>query len=128
MKLAIISLSTFGYFERLAQKISSRGIQTEFFDERPANNLIAKLKYRILPKKIVRRIAQDHTRAICEKIVAEGFTHVLITFFEVISNLYGRFLNSIFFGLVCVIHSKSLYGSVSCEIFCLAKRIFFFAS
>ena len=85
MKLAIISLSTFGYFERLSESISRRGIATKFFDERPANDVVSKLKYRVLPRKIGQQMARHHTRSICEQIVAEGFTHVLVFFLEVLS-------------------------------------------
>lgn len=85
MKLAIIALSTFGYFERMAVRISNRGVPATFFDERPRNDVFSKLKYRLLPKAVGRRIAADHVRGICTQIVENGYTHALVVFAEVLS-------------------------------------------
>mgnify|MGYP003668613865 CR=1 FL=1 len=94
MKLAIIALSTFGYFERMSARLTERGLPTTFFDERPKNDVWSKLKYRLLPKRIGQQLARDHTRAICERIVAEDYTHVLVFYLEVISQADIEYLKS----------------------------------
>lgn len=92
MKLAIVSLSTFGYFERMAIAASRRGIETEFFDERPANDVFTKLFLRFAPKGFVRSILGRHVMEQRQKIVDGGFTHVLFVFAEAFSADDIRFL------------------------------------
>ena len=84
MKLAIIGNSSFGYLDRLAKHATARGAPTVFFDERPSNDVRTKLLLRLPPKAIVHRIGGIHIRQVCERILAGGFTHVLIVFAEVI--------------------------------------------
>lgn len=85
MKLAILGLSTFGYFERLAEHATAAGVPTAFFDERPSNDIFTKLKFRLAPKAVGRHLGRAHIRAICEKIIAQKFTHVLVIFAEIVS-------------------------------------------
>lgn len=85
MKLAIISLSTFGYFERMAVAATRRGVETEFFDERPANDVLTKLVLRLAPKWFGRKLVRRHVEAQRQRIVDGGFTHVLLVFAEVFS-------------------------------------------
>lgn len=82
MKLAIVSLSTFGYFERMAEAATRRGVPAVFFDERPANDVWTKLVLRVAPKRFGRWLARRHVSAQRQRIVDEGFTHVLLVFAE----------------------------------------------
>lgn len=85
MKLAIVSLSTFGYFERMALAATARGVEAEFFDERPANDVRTKLVLRLTPKWFGRRLVRHHVEAQRQKIIDGGFTHVLLVFAETFS-------------------------------------------
>lgn len=84
-KLAILGLSTFGYFERLAAAATNRGIESEFFDERPANDVFTKLLLRFLPKRIGRILIEHHIEMVRQRIVEGGFSHVLLVFAETFS-------------------------------------------
>jgi len=85
MKLAILGLSTFGYFERLADHATAAGVPTKFFDERPSNDVMTKLKFRLAPKSVGQRMGRAHIRGVCADIIAQGFTHVLVIFAEIVS-------------------------------------------
>ncbi len=94
MKLAIISLSTFGYFERMAAAASSMGVPTEFFDERPSNTFWTKAFLRLIPKSVARSFVRRHINAQRQAIVESGFTHALIVFAEVYSAEDIQFLQA----------------------------------
>jgi len=84
LKFAIISLSTFGYFERMAVASSVRGIPTKFFDERPRNDVFTKMFLRLAPKKITQNFSQAHINNVCNEIIEDKYTHVMIVFAETI--------------------------------------------
>lgn len=83
-KLAIIGLSTFGYFERLAIHITRCGVEARFFDERPSNDVATKLTLRLLPKALSRPLVKKQLAELCDKIISGGFTHVLVIFAELV--------------------------------------------
>lgn len=83
-KLAIIGLSTFGYFERLAGHITRCGVEARFFDERPSNDVATKLTLRLLPKGLSRLLVKKQLTALCDGIIAGNHTHVLVIFAELI--------------------------------------------
>ncbi len=83
-KLAIIGLSTFGYFERLAAHITRCGIEARFFDERPSNDVATKLTLRLLPKSLTRPLVKQQLAKLCDGIITGNFTHVLVIFAELI--------------------------------------------
>ncbi|MEO9461757.1 MAG: hypothetical protein ABJ242_03385 [Marinomonas sp.] len=85
MKLAIISLSTFGYFERMADKAIEMGVPAVFFDERPSNGFWVKFFLRAMPKSFARWFVRRHVHEQLAKIAGGGFTHALIVFAEVYS-------------------------------------------
>lgn len=90
MKIAILSLSTFGYFERLAGHATARGVPAEFFDERPANDVATKLLFRFAPGAVAERVGRRHLDGIIDRILAGGFTHVLVTLAEIVSETQIR--------------------------------------
>jgi phage terminase large subunit-like protein len=94
VKLAIISLSTFGYFERMAIAMTKRGVEAQFFDERPANDVLSKLVMRFATKRLVRKLARRHVEAQLNRIINGGFTHVLLVFAEVVSTDDIQFLRA----------------------------------
>ena len=83
-KLAIIGLSTFGYFERLAGHITRCGVEAQFFDERPSNDVATKLVLRVLPKALSRPLVRKPLAELCNTIISGDFTHVLVIFAELI--------------------------------------------
>lgn len=85
VKLALVAISTFGYFERLAEHASALGIDTVFFDERPDNSVRQKLLYRYAPRSVTNLISKRHRSDLVDRILAGGFTHALIVFAELIS-------------------------------------------
>lgn len=85
VKIALWSLSTFGYFERLTEHFCDRGIDAKFFDERPSNSVIAKIVFRFLPKKLTRILVRHHLDAICNEIISKKYTHVLIALAELLA-------------------------------------------
>lgn len=83
-KLAIISLSTFGYFERMAIASTTKGVKTKFFDERPQNDIWTKMFLRVMPKRVAQTFAKNHMQKVCNEILNNGYTHVMIVFAETI--------------------------------------------
>lgn len=77
MNVAIIGPAFFGYLNRIAALMTSRGIPTRFYDEFPSNGIFTKILLRYSP--LVGR--QQATRRFHEQITAEiiqsGTTHVL---------------------------------------------------
>lgn len=82
-KLAIVGPRSFSYLETIADTINSRGIHTEFFDERFENTVLTKVFYRLGLIQKYTNWSDKHFDKIADKIVKNQFTDVLLISVEV---------------------------------------------
>lgn len=88
MKLAILSLSTFGYFARLSEHLTERGLPAKFYEERPSLTVFSKLVFRFAPVSVAQKISASYLDSIIDEIIAEGYTRVLLNQVELISRAH----------------------------------------
>lgn len=82
-KLAIVGPRSFSYLETITDIINSRGIDTEFFDERFENTVLTKVFYRLGLIQKYTNWSDKHFNKIANKIIENQFTDVLLISVEV---------------------------------------------
>ena len=93
-KVAVIGPSFFGYVQAVAQNISSRGYDAQYFDERHSNSIFSKIFYRLGMNYLIRRNRKNYLDAIRHQILSEGFGTVLLVDVEVIDRQFVESLTA----------------------------------
>ncbi|MBN8844747.1 MAG: glycosyltransferase family 1 protein [Sphingomonadales bacterium] len=77
MNVAIVGPAFFGYLNRIAGFMTSRGIPTRFYDEFPSNGILTKIILRYSPLSVRQYATRGYHEKITAEIIRSGATHVL---------------------------------------------------
>lgn len=78
LRIAVVAPAFFGYPERIAEALRARGNVAVWHDERPSNQVLAKLALRLAPGAAAGRALRRHHAALTDAIVASGATDALL--------------------------------------------------
>jgi hypothetical protein len=82
-KVALVGPNFFSYIQAIRGKLTQRGFESQYFDERHSNGIVAKILYRIgFYSKFAAR-KNRHLDELCERILQEGFGAVVLITVEV---------------------------------------------
>lgn len=77
MNVAIVGPAFFGYLNRIAGLMTTRGIPTRFYDEFPSNGIFTKIILRYSPLAVRQQATRRYHEQITAEIIRSGATHVL---------------------------------------------------
>lgn len=93
-KVAVIGPSFFGYVQAVADSISSRGYDSQYFDERHSNSILSKIFYRLGFDYAIRRNRKNYLDSIRKELLSDGFGTVLLVDVEVIDRQFVESLTA----------------------------------
>ncbi len=82
-KIALVGPRFFSYIEAIRSSFVERNFRAEFFDERHSNSILSKILYRVGFFEFFPYRKRKHLEGIRNRIISEGFTHVVLIDVEV---------------------------------------------